>query len=101
MTTQQIYLVKFIHRKQCNKNWWLGIDPNTEDLENTVAYPDELVVYNSQLYKATTNMIAGAFNTANWELQNTPTDSRYIPNDPGIELENDSTPDQTIWSVWK
>ena len=56
---------------------------------------DELVVYNNQLYKATTNMIAGAFNTANWQLQNTHTDFLgYIPNDSGIELENDSTLDQ-------
>ena len=40
-------------------------------------------------------MIAGAFNTTNWELQNTHTDFLgYIPNDSGIELENDSTLDQ-------
>ena len=40
-------------------------------------------------------MIAGAFDTANWQLQNTHTDSLgYIPNDSGVELENDSTLDQ-------
>ena len=89
----KIYFIE----NSATKNWWLGIDPQYRGpFENTVAYQTgELVVYNSQLYKATTNMIAGAFNTANWELQNTHTDFLgYIPNDSGIELENDSTLDQ-------
>ena len=89
----KIYFIE----NSATKNWWLGIDPQYRGVfENTVAYQTgELVVYNNQLYKATTNMIAGAFDTANWQLQNTHTDFLgYIPNDSGVELENDSTLDQ-------
>ena len=55
----------------------------------------EIVVYANQLYKANTNLVYGQWNPAYWTLQSTNTDMLgYIPNDSGIELEQDSTLEQ-------
>ena len=81
-----------------NKNWWLGTDPDYMgefDINSDYSI-NELVVYNKQLYKALTNINAGQWNENYWQLQDSHTDFLgYIPNDSGIELEGDSTLNQT------
>ena len=78
--------------------WNLSTDPkymgqfdiNTEYLEG------ELVVQSDQLYKALTNLSAGAFDANAWEVQDSHTDFLgYIPNDSGVELNGDSTINQS------
>ena len=86
----KIYFVEY----NANKNWTLGTDPlYTGTYDNTANYvTGELVVYANQLYKANTNLTPGAWNPVYWTLQSTRTDMLgYIPNDSGIELEQDST----------
>ena len=89
----KIYFVEYNQ----DKNWWLSIDPlymGEFDVNNDYS-KNELVVYNNQLFKALTNMSAGMWNNALWQLQDSHTDFLgYVPNDSGIELEGDSTIDQ-------
>ena len=86
----KIYFVEY----NANKNWTLGTDPMyTGPYDINASYlTGEIVVYANQLYKSNTNLTPGAWNPAYWTLQSTRTDMLgYIPNDSGIELEQDST----------
>jgi len=49
-------------------DWDLAIDPNYRgEFVNTVFYKEgEYVIYNNAMYKSTTNLAAGAFNSALW-----------------------------------
>ena len=86
----KIYFVEY----NANKNWTLGTDPMyTGPYDINASYvTGEIVVYANQLYKSNTNLTPGAWNPVYWTLQSTRTDMLgYIPNDSGIELEQDST----------
>ena len=90
----KVYFIKY----SATQNWWLGVDEKYMGIFDDQAdyIKDELVVYNNQLYKASTNISAGAFQTSLWQLQDTHTDVLgYVPNDSGIELQGDSTLDQS------
>ena len=89
----KIYFVNY----NANNNWTLGTDPMyTGPFDVNADYvTGEIVVYANQLYKANTNLVYGQWNPAYWTLQSTNTDMLgYIPNDSGIELEQDSTLEQ-------
>ena len=90
----KIYFVKY----NATKNWWLGVDELYMGIfdENTDYLQNELVIYNNQLYKAKTNVSAGVWIADLWTLQDSHTDFLgYVPNDSGIELQGDSTLDQS------
>ena len=89
----KIYFINY----NANNNWTLGTDPMyTGPFDVNADYvTGEIVVYANQLYKANTNLVYGQWNPAYWTLQSTNTDMLgYIPNDSGIELEQDSTLEQ-------
>jgi len=90
----KIYFIKYNE----NKNWWLGVDEMyMGQFDDTTDYlKDELVIFANQLFKAKTNISAAAWSPDLWELQDSHTDFLgYVPNDSGIELQGDSTLNQS------
>ena len=90
----KVYFIKY----SSTKNWWLGVDENyMGQFDQDADYlKDELVIYNNQLYKAKTNISSDAWTSDVWELQDSHADYLgYVPNDSGIELQGDSTLDQS------
>lgn len=90
----KIYFINY----NSTKNWWLGVNEKYMGVfDDQVDYlKDELVVFGNQLYKAITNISANSFQASLWQLQDTHTDVLgYVPNDSGVELQGDSTLDQT------
>ena len=93
-TPGKIYFVK----RSTTKNWALSTNPLYMGVfDPALSYATgEYTIYNSELYKAKTNLVAGAWNSSYWEKQSAGTDYLgYIPNDSGITLEGDSTLNQS------
>lgn len=88
----RIYFIK----NNSSQKWHLGINPQYTGTFDVLQryYTDDLVIYNEQVYKSTTNQGPSAFDPDFWTLQTN--DIEYlghVPNDSGITLDGDSSLD--------